>query len=157
MQRIGTGFDLHWLVAGRPLILGGVKIKYHLGLEGHSDADVLTHALMDALLGAAGLGDIGEHFPPTSSRYLNISSLKLLAEVKKMLDALSFKLINCDLTVICEAPKITPYKGQIRQALSLVLDTPENCINVKATTTEGLFFVHPAEAICAQAAVLLKK
>lgn len=156
-MRIGTGFDVHLLVAGRPLVLGGLAIDYPLGLEGHSDADVLTHALMDALLGAAGLGDIGRHFPDSEARYKNISSLKLLEEVGKKLTVLNLKLVNADLTLIGEAPKIAPYAEQIVKNLNAALKIPAGCVNLKATTTEGLLFSGLKQGMAAQAVVLLQK
>lgn len=155
--RIGTGYDVHRLVKGRELVIGGVKIDYHLGLEGHSDADVLTHALIDALLGAAGLGDLGCHFPAGDDSYRNISSLKLLEEVKVMLDARRWKLVNADLVLIAEAPTFSPFAGQICEKLAAVLEVPISCFNVKATTTEGLGFCGRGEGIAAQAVVLIEK
>ncbi len=157
MNRIGTGYDVHRLVGGRPLIIGGVELEYHLGLEGHSDADVLTHALIDALLGAAGLGDLGSHFPAGDECYRNICSLKLLEEVKKMLDDRCWKLVNADLVLIAEAPKIAPFARQIAENLAAVLDVSRSCINVKATTTEGLGFCGQGEGMAAQAVVLIEK
>ena len=156
MQRIGIGYDLHRLVENRPLILGGEKIPYHLGLEGHSDADVLIHALMDALLGAAALGDIGVHFPPGDHRFFNISSLLLLQEVRRHLEMARWRLVNADLIVIAEAPKIRPYAGAMIKNIASSLAVMEDCISVKATTTEGLGVCGRGEAIAAQAAALLE-
>ena len=155
MLRIGIGYDLHRLVENRPLILGGEKIPFSRGLEGHSDADVLVHALMDALLGAAGLGDIGRHFPPGESRYRNISSLALLREVKSFLDREGWKLINADTIIIAEAPRLAPYTEAMGKNLAAILDVPASCISVKATTTEGTGPIGRGEAIAAQAVALL--
>lgn len=157
MNRIGTGFDLHRLVAGRPLILGGVKIAHHLGLDGHSDADVLLHALADALLGAAALGDIGRHFPPGDERYRGLSSIVLLNEVNRMLQEKGWKVVNADLVVIAEEPHLAPYNEQICESISGALNIPRCRISVKATTTEGLGVCGRREAIAAQAVVLLEK
>jgi 2-C-methyl-D-erythritol 2,4-cyclodiphosphate synthase len=157
MLRVGTGYDLHRLVQNRPLILGGEKIPFSLGLEGHSDADVLVHALMDALLGAAGLGDIGRHFPPGDSRYRQISSLLLLHEVKNLLDRDGWRLINADMVIIAEAPRLAPYTRAMSKNIAAIFDLPESCISVKATTTEGTGATGRGEAIAAQAVVLLQR
>ncbi len=157
MNRVGIGFDLHQLVAKRPLVLGGVKIDHHLGLKGHSDADVLLHALSDALLGAAGLGDIGFHFPPGDQRYLDISSLVLLGEVKKKLDRKGFKVINADTVIIAETPLLAPHIGAMRENIAAVLAVSGDLVSVKATTTEGLGICGREEGIAAQAVVMLKK
>ena len=156
-MRIGIGYDVHRLVRNRALIIGGVRVPHSRGLLGHSDADVLTHALMDALLGAAGLGDIGRHFPDSEARYKNISSLKLLEEVGKKLTVLNLKLVNADLTLIGEAPKIAPYAEQIVKNLNAALKIPAGCVNLKATTTEGLLFSGLKQGMAAQAVVLLQK
>ncbi len=157
MNRVGTGFDLHRLVAGRPLVLGGVTIEHHLGLEGHSDADVLLHALADALLGAAALGDIGRHFPPGDQQYRGISSLILLARVKEMLEERGWKVINADTVIIAEEPQLAPFIDQMCEKIAAVLAVPHCRISIKATTTEGLGVCGRGEAIAAQAIVLLEK
>ena len=145
--RVGTGYDVHRLVPGRPLILCGTPIPNNLGLDGHSDADVAAHALMDALLGAAGLGDIGRHFPDTDDRYRGADSMKLLAEVRKMLgDAV---INNVDVTIIAQAPKLAPYNREMTLNISRVLGIPETAVNIKATTEEGLGFTGRGEGIAA--------
>ncbi len=138
MFKIGHGYDLHRLVEGRPLILCGVTIPFSKGEYGHSDADVATHALIDALLGAAGLDDIGTHFPDTDYEYKNINSLILLNKVVEMLENEKLKIGNIDITIILQAPKILKYKKQMKFNLSHILKIPQNCINIKATTQEGL-------------------
>jgi len=153
--RIGSGFDVHRLVEGRELILGGVKIDSPLGLLGHSDADVLTHSLCDAILGALGLGDIGEHYPDSDPRFKGVSSLALLADVAEKMKQRHYEIINCDLTLIAETPKISPYKEEIKKALSDVLKVNINKINLKATTCEGLGFVGRSEGIAAMTSVLI--
>ncbi len=157
MNRVGTGYDVHRLVENRPLVLGGVTINYHLGLEGHSDADVLVHALIDALLGAAGLRDIGFYFPPDDSRYQNINSLDLLAVVVTKLEENKWCLVNADTIIIAEAPKLSAYIEQMRDKLAEVLGVTKGRVAVKATTTEGLGFCGRGEGIAAQAVVLLEK
>lgn len=157
MNRVGTGFDLHRLVGGRPLILGGVTIKHDRGLQGHSDADVLLHALCDAMLGAAALGDIGVHFPPDDEAYRGISSLNLLEQVWSMLEKKGFKVVNADAVIIAEAPKLASYTGLMRENIAKVLALSKDSISVKATTTEGLGVCGRKEAIAAQAVVMLKK
>lgn len=154
-MRIGTGYDVHRLTKGRDLILGGVKIPYEEGLLGHSDADVLLHAVMDALLGAAALGDIGLHFPDTDEKYKDVSSLKLLAYVKDLLEEHFFMIENIDVTVIAQAPKLRPYIEQMRANIADVLQIDISQINVKATTEEGLGFTGRKEGIAAQAVCLL--
>ena len=154
--RIGHGYDVHKLVAGRKLILGGVEIPHETGLLGHSDADVVLHALMDALLGAAALGDIGKHFPDTDDAYKGISSLELLGRVKALLEKDGDSLANADMTVIAQAPKLAPYMPGMRSNIAKTLDVPEGCINVKATTEEHLGFTGRGEGIAAHAVVLLK-
>ncbi len=156
MIRIGTGYDVHRLVEGRQLILGGVPVEHHLGLKGHSDADVLLHALIDAMLGAAALGDIGCHFPPGDQRFLNISSLLLLEEARKMLAEKQFRLVNADMTVIAQAPMLAPYTGKMQAVIANALGVSKNRISVKATTTEGLGACGREEGICAQAVVLIE-
>jgi 2-C-methyl-D-erythritol 2,4-cyclodiphosphate synthase len=157
VNRVGTGFDLHRLVAGRPLVLGGVTIEYHLGLEGHSDADVLLHALADALLGAVALGDIGRHFPPGDPQYRGISSLILLKRVREMLEEKGYRVINADTVIIAEEPQLAPYVDQMREKIAAALAVPSCRISIKATTTEGLGVCGRKEAIAAQALVLLEK
>lgn len=157
MNRVGNGFDVHRLVEGRPLIIGGLKIDYHLGLDGHSDADVLIHALIDALLGAAGLRDIGYFFPAGDERYFGISSLKMLRDVKNRLDAAGWKLVNADMIVIAEAPKMAPYIESMCNNIAEALGAARCRVAVKATTTEGLGFCGRSEGIAAQAVVLVEK
>lgn len=154
-MRIGMGYDVHRLVKGRDLILGGVKIPYEEGLLGHSDADVLLHAVMDALLGAAALGDIGLHFPDTDEKYRGASSLKLLADVGKLLEEKCFLIENIDATVIAQAPKLRPYIDQMRANIAKTLQIDIDQINVKATTEEGLGFTGQKEGISAQAVCML--
>ena len=156
-MRIGHGYDVHRLVEGRRLILGGVDIPYEKGLDGHSDADVLTHALMDALLGAAGLGDIGRHFPDTDARYRGISSLLLLSEVARLLYENGFILGNADVTVIAQAPKLAPYLPEMQQKLAAVLHVAPGRINLKATTEEHLGFSGRGEGIACHAVCLLEE
>lgn len=149
--RIGTGYDVHRLVEGRKLIVGGVEIPHEKGLLGHSDADVLLHAVCDALLGAAGLGDIGKHFPDTDERYKGISSLSLLAEVARKLSDRGFRVNNIDATIVAERPKMAPHiPAMIRNIASAVKVGP-SAVNVKATTTEGLGFTGAGEGIAAYA------
>ena len=154
-MRIGTGYDVHRLIKGRDLILGGVKIPHEEGLLGHSDADVLLHAVMDALLGAAALGDIGLHFPDTDEKYRGISSLELLAHVGKLLEERCFMIENIDATIIAQAPKMRPYIEQMRANIADVLQIDLSQINVKATTEEGLGFTGQKEGISAQAVCIL--
>lgn len=156
-MRIGTGYDVHRFTEGRKLILGGVEIPYEKGLLGHSDADVLTHAIMDALLGAASLGDIGQHFPDNDEQYRGISSIVLLKKVQEMLDEKLYVIGNIDVTVICEAPKLRPYHDAIVRTLAEALSLPEDRISVKATTEEGLGFTGRKEGIACQAVCLLQE
>lgn len=155
--RIGQGFDVHPLVAGRKLILGGVEIVFDRGLLGHSDADVLTHAVMDALLGAAASGDIGQHFPPSDPQYAGANSLELLVRVRKLVRDEGYRIVNVDSTVIAERPRLADYIPLIREKLAAALDIPSSCVSVKATTTEGLGFTGRGEGIAAQAVVLISK
>ena len=155
--RVGTGFDVHRLTEGRKLILGGVEIPWEKGLLGHSDADVMIHALMDAILGAAGLGDIGRHFPDTDPQFEGISSLKLLEEVKKMIQAEEYGLENCDVTIIAQRPKLAAYLPAMRAKLAQTLAVEEGRVNIKATTTEKLGFVGREEGIAAEAVCLLRR
>lgn len=155
-MRIGLGYDVHRLVSGRKLILGGVEIPHNTGLLGHSDADVLLHAIMDALLGAAALGDIGKHFPDTDPAYQGADSLKLLACVNSLLQEHQFSIENIDSVIEAQQPKLAPYIDQMRQNISQTLEIPLSSVSVKATTTEKLGFVGKCEGIAAQAIVLLK-
>ena len=156
-MRIGIGYDVHQLVENRKLILGGVEIPYHLGLFGHSDADVLTHAICDAILGAAALGDIGTHFPDTDDSYAGMDSQFFLRSIAEKVRALNYKIENVDSTVIAQKPKLAPYILQMRQMLAKTLVISEVQVNVKATTTEGLGVVGKGKAIVAQATVCLTK
>lgn len=146
-MRVGMGYDVHKLVEGRALILGGVNIPYEKGLLGHSDADVLLHAIMDALLGAAALGDIGKHFPDTDDRYKGISSIKLLGEVGKLLDEECYIIENIDATVIAQRPKLRDYIDTMRENIAKTLNIEVRRVNVKATTEEGLGFTGTGEGI----------
>lgn len=156
-MRIGHGYDVHRLVEGRKLILGGVNINYTKGLLGHSDADVLIHAIMDALLGAAGLGDIGQHFPPSDDKFKDINSLSLLEQVTSLLKAQNFHIVNIDSTVILEEPKVSKYIQDMKTNIAKTLQCNVNLINIKATTEEGLGFTGAKEGIAAHAVVLIKK
>ena len=149
--RVGTGYDVHRLTEGRKLILGGVDIPYEKGLDGHSDADVMVHALMDALLGAAGLGDIGRHFPDTDPQYKGISSLKLLEIVNQRIHEAGYELGNADVTIIAQRPKLAGYISQMEENLAAVLGADMRQINVKATTTEKLGFTGRGEGIASEA------
>ena len=149
MTRVGIGYDVHRLAAGRKLILGGVHIPYEKGLLGHSDADVLLHAISDALLGAAALGDIGQHFPDTDDRYKGADSIGLLREVKSKVGDISIG--NVDITIIAERPKLAPYIDKMRETIAEALEMPPSAVNVKATTTEKLGFTGREEGIAAQA------
>ena len=150
-MRVGLGYDVHRLVEDRALILGGVTIPHTLGLLGHSDADVLVHAIMDALLGAAALGDIGKHFPDTDPKYRGISSLKLLEHVAGLLEQEGYVVENIDATVIAQQPKLRPYIAQMEQNIADVLGIAPNQVNVKATTEEGLGFTGTQQGIASQA------
>lgn len=154
-MRIGTGYDVHKLVEGRKLILGGVEIPHTHGLLGHSDADVLLHAIKDAMLGAAALGDIGRHFPDTDPQYKGASSMLLLAKVVDLLAQKGYKVNNVDATIIAEKPKLAPYIAQMNENIAQTLGTDIDCVNIKATTTEGLGFTGRREGIAAQAAVTI--
>lgn len=155
-MRIGHGYDVHRLVEGRALILGGVRIPFAKGLDGHSDADVLTHAVMDALLGAAAMGDIGKLFPDTDDRYLGADSIALLREVDRRLTETGYRLGNLDVTVIAQRPKLAPYINQMRQNLAAALRTELQNVSVKATTEEHLGFTGSGEGIAAHAVCLLE-
>lgn len=154
-MRIGTGYDVHKLVEGRKLILGGVEIPYSKGLLGHSDADVLIHSIMDSLLGAAALGDIGKHFPDTSEKYKDISSIKLLKQVKVILESEGYKIGNIDATIIAQRPKLAKYIEEMRKNIAKALDIDVKYISVKATTEEGLGFTGREEGISSQSVCLL--
>ena len=153
--RIGHGYDVHRLTEGRALILGGVEIPYEKGLLGHSDADVLTHAVMDALLGAAALGDIGRLFPDSDAEFEGISSIELLKRVKTQLTAAGFDIVNLDATVLAQAPKLAPHREQMRGNIAAALGLPVSRVSVKATTEEGLGFTGSGEGIAAHAVALL--
>ena len=154
-MRIGQGYDVHRLVEGRKLILGGVEIPYEKGLLGHSDADVLVHAVMDALLGAAALGDIGQHFPDTDPKYEGISSIRLLRNVGELLEREGYVIENIDATIIAQRPKLAPYRPRMAENITRALKLEEGRVSVKATTEEGLGFTGSGEGISAQAITLL--
>ena len=154
-MRIGHGYDVHRLVEGRELILGGVKIDYHLGLLGHSDADVLVHAIMDALLGAAALGDIGKHFPDSDAAFCGADSLALARQVAAMLRVRSYKIVNVDATVIAQRPKLAPLIDEMRRNIAAALGVELSAINIKATTEEGLGFTGNGAGIAAHAVCLI--
>lgn len=156
-MRIGSGYDVHKLVPDRKLVLCGVEMPYRLGLLGHSDADVALHALMDALLGALALGDIGHLFPDTDARFKDISSLQLLAEVLRLVTEKGWWVGNVDVTIIAQQPKLAPYVTEMRIKLAQALDVAVDCVSVKATTTEHLGFTGRGEGIAAEAVVLLGK
>jgi 2-C-methyl-D-erythritol 2,4-cyclodiphosphate synthase len=153
---LGLGYDVHRFAKKRPLILGGVKVKHPLGLKGHSDADVLIHALMDAILGACGLNDIGHYFPNNDPKYKNISSLGLLKEVKKILQKKKRKIINVDITLIAEKPAIKPYIAQMKSNIAKVLDIKPERIGIKATTNEKMGFIGRGEGIASMAIASVK-
>ena len=155
-MRVGSGYDAHRLRPGRNLILGGVHIEHPVGLDGHSDADVLTHAVIDALLGAAGLGDIGRHFPETDPKYEGSSSLDLLQSAASMLRDAGYRIVNVDSTVIAEAPRLQLHLGAMRAHLAKALDVELNAVNVKATSPEGLGALGRKEGIAAQAVALIE-
>ncbi|MBO4235556.1 MAG: 2-C-methyl-D-erythritol 2,4-cyclodiphosphate synthase [Firmicutes bacterium] len=154
-ERVGIGFDVHRLVEGRDLILGGVTIPWDKGLDGHSDADVLAHAIMDAILGAAALPDIGRLFPDDYEEYEGISSLLLLERVMDLLAEEGYGVVNVDSTIICEEPKIMPHTEKIRECLAKAMNIPVSCVSVKATTTEKLGFTGRGEGIAAQAICMI--
>lgn len=155
--RIGHGYDVHRLTEGRKLILGGVEISWEKGLLGHSDADVLTHAVMDALTGAARLGDIGKLFPDTDTAYEGISSLKLLEETGRLLEKRSYAVVNIDAVLLAQAPKIAPYKARMAENIAAALGIEAERVNVKATTEEGLGFTGDGSGMAAHAVVLVEK
>ena len=156
MFRMGVGYDVHRLVKGRPLILGGVTIPYAYGLDGHSDADVLVHAIMDALLGAAALGDIGRHFPDTDGAYQGIDSLLLLLRVRELLAARELMVNNIDTVVVAQRPRLAPYVNQMAGNIAATLQLAGDQINIKATTTEGLGFTGTGQGIATYAVVTLR-
>ncbi|WP_213951780.1 2-C-methyl-D-erythritol 2,4-cyclodiphosphate synthase [Tepidanaerobacter syntrophicus] len=156
-MRIGIGYDVHRLIEGRKLILGGVAIPFEKGLLGHSDADVLVHAINDALLGAAALGDIGTHFPDTDIKYKDISSILLLKEVKKILSEAGYKVVNIDSVICAERPKLSPYINEMQENIAAALAIDKNRVSIKATTTEKLGFEGREEGISSQAVCLIEK
>jgi 2-C-methyl-D-erythritol 2,4-cyclodiphosphate synthase len=156
-MRIGTGYDVHRLVAGRPLVLGGVTIPFEKGLLGHSDADVLVHAACDALLGAAGLADIGHHYPDSDTRFKDIYSIELLRRTYRMVRDRGYTLINMDATIFAQAPKLAPYREAMQRTMAGALQVPMDRLNVKATTTEGLGQVGAGEGMAAMCVVLIDK
>lgn len=155
-MRIGHGYDVHRLVIGRRLILGGVDIPYSLGLDGHSDADVLLHAIMDALLGAAAMGDIGQLFPDTDEKYKGADSMELLSIVSKRLHAQGYSIENIDSTIVAQAPRLAAHIPLMREKIAQALELPVDCVSVKATTEEGLGFSGRGEGIAAHAVALIK-
>ncbi len=157
VYRIGTGFDVHAFCEQRPLVLGGVKIRTHRGLAGHSDADVLSHAIADAVLGALGQGDIGRHFPPGDPEYRNISSLVILSHVAKMAGERGFTVENIDCTVICEEPKISPHAKLMEEKIAEALGISADVVNIKGTSTEGLGFTGRKEGMAAMASACLSR
>ncbi|CAN5719033.1 2-C-methyl-D-erythritol 2,4-cyclodiphosphate synthase [soil metagenome] len=156
-MRIGTGYDVHKFVEGRPLIIGGIEIDHPMGMEGHSDGDPLTHAIIDSLLGAAALGDIGLHFPPGDPLYKGSDSLVLLEHVYELLVARGYKIVNIDSTIICQSPKMSPYFNRIRETLAARLHLDVDAVSVKATTTEKLGYLGRGEAIAAEAVSLISR
>ena len=156
-MRVGHGYDVHRLVEGRKLILGGVEIPWEKGLLGHSDADVLLHALMDAMLGAAALGDIGQHFPDSDERYAGADSLQLLAEVSRLLTEAGYRLVNVDCTILAQRPKLMPHVPAMRANIARVLGVEPDAVSVKATTEEGLGFTGDGSGIAAHAVVLIER
>lgn len=157
MTRFGMGYDVHRLVEGRKLILGGVEIPWEKGLLGHSDADVLLHAIADALLGAAALGDIGRHFPDTDERFKGADSMKLLAEVVRLIREKGCRVGNVDATIVAQAPKLAPHIEKMTENIAGVLDVPIDCVNVKATTEERLGFTGSGEGMSAYAVAGIEK
>ncbi|NLI61389.1 MAG: 2-C-methyl-D-erythritol 2,4-cyclodiphosphate synthase [Clostridiales bacterium] len=155
-MRIGIGYDVHRLVENRPLIVGGAKIPFDRGLLGHSDADVLVHAIMDAILGALGMGDIGRHFPDSSDEYKDISSISLLSRVGDMVGESSYRIVNIDSIIMAESPKMAPYLEDMKANISNALGIEPSMVNIKATTTEGLGFVGSGQGIAAKAVALLE-
>jgi 2-C-methyl-D-erythritol 2,4-cyclodiphosphate synthase len=156
-DRVGIGYDVHRLAKGNALVLGGVEIPFHLGTVAHSDGDVLIHALMDALLGASGLGDIGQQFPDDDARFAGVSSRHLLCQVVEMVEAAGYQVVNLDTTIICEAPKMAPHVAGMRTNIASDLGCAEDAVGIKATTHEGLGTLGRSEGIAAQAIVLITK
>lgn len=156
-MRIGHGYDVHRFAEGRKLILGGVAVDFSMGLDGHSDADVLTHALMDAMLGAVCAGDIGTHFPDTDMRYRGISSMRLLEQVCAIVAEKGYRVGNVDMTIIAQKPKLMPYIPQMRENIATQLSVDTNCVNIKATTEEGLGFTGAMEGVACHAVCLLEE
>ncbi len=154
-MRIGHGYDVHRLVSGRPLILGGVRIENDVGLLGHSDADVLIHAIMDSLLGAAALGDIGKHFSDSNPVYRNADSMKLLKTVSDMLKEKNYQIQNLDATIIAQSPKLSPYISRMKENISKICEIDSDCVNVKATTEENLGFTGRSEGIAAHCVCII--
>jgi 2-C-methyl-D-erythritol 2,4-cyclodiphosphate synthase len=157
MVRVGTGYDVHRLVAGRKLVIGGVEVPFEKGLLGHSDADVLLHAICDALLGAAGLGDIGRHFPDSAKKYKDIASLTLLKDVYRLLHEAGFVVNNIDATVVAEKPRMAPHIPAMVANIAAAVSTDRSAVNVKATTTEGLGFAGRGEGMAAYAVCAIRK
>jgi 2-C-methyl-D-erythritol 2,4-cyclodiphosphate synthase len=156
-MRAGIGYDSHRLVAGRRLVLGGIEIEHEMGLAGHSDADVLAHAVTDALLGAAGLGDIGEHFPDTDERWRDADSIGLLAHVVELVTGAGLRLVNVDCTLLIERPRLAPHRARIRESLARALGLSPERVNVKLTTGEGIGFVGRGEGVAALAVASLEE
>ena len=154
-MRIGMGYDVHRLVEGRKLVLGGVTIPFEKGLLGHSDADVLVHAVCDALLGAAGLGDIGLHFPDTDPEYKDVASIKILAKTYELITGNGFTIMNLDSTIFAEAPKLSPYRDAMQKNISRTIEIEQNRVNIKATTFEGLGMIGKGEGIGAMCVALI--
>ena len=154
-MRIGMGYDIHRLVEGRKLVLGGVTIPFEKGLLGHSDADVLLHAVCDALLGAAGLGDIGLHFPDTDSEYKDVASIKILAKTYELISGKGFSIMNLDSTIFADAPKLSPYRDAMQKNISRTIEIEQDRVNVKATTFEGLGMIGKGEGIGAMCVALI--
>lgn len=157
MTRVGLGYDIHRLVRGRALVLGGVTIPHETGLEGHSDADVVVHALMDAILGAASLGDIGQHFPPDDERFRGISSLTMLQQVHRLLTAADYRFVNASIAIIAERPRIRPHVAEMRRRIGAALGIAPEAIGISATTNEGVGAEGRDEAISAQAVALIEE
>lgn len=155
--RIGQGYDVHKLIKDRPLVLGGVTVPYHKGLSGHSDADVLIHAVMDALLGAAGLGDIGRHFPDSDDRFKNISSVTLLSHTRALIENEGYMIVNVDAVVVAQHPKLAPYRDEMVRNIANTLCIGEGMVNIKAKTEEGLGFTGTGRGIAAHAVCLLEQ
>lgn len=154
--RIGNGYDAHRLVSGRRLVLGGEEIPFELGLEGFSDADVILHALGDAILGAAGLGDLGAHFPPGDERWRDADSAELLRQIVSMTLEAGFRIVNCDITLIAEAPRLAPHRERIRYRIAKILSVERGAVGLKATTNEGMGWIGRGEGMAAMASVLLQ-